>query len=290
MLHKTNIRNTVVQWRILIFIIIAYTVEVYIMVADGVHSDMGRTNRVKGEFNALKELVRVGTTTPSSQVTQPLFGSEDDGIRFKTANAVIVILCRNSDLQDMIGTMKTFEKRFNRYFMYPYVFLNNEKWDALFQRDISKLTSNPVQFGVISREHWDVPPHINLTLCEERMESLKYVMYGNSLKYRQMCRYYSGFFYRHPLVLAYEYYWRVEPGTRLLCDLKYDPFLFLKSRKIMYGFVVVLPEIRDTVTTLVNVTMEHVMLTRFTSLPLTMRYFFTAKHEYNLCHFWSNFE
>lgn len=31
-----------------------------------------------------------------------------------------------------------------------------------------------------------------------------------SLPYRNMCRFNSGFFYRHELMQKYRYYWRVE--------------------------------------------------------------------------------
>lgn len=43
-----------------------------------------------------------------------------------------------------------------------------------------------------------------------------------------MCRFQSGFFFRHPLTMDLEYYWRVEPGIKLYCDIDYDPFLFMQ--------------------------------------------------------------
>lgn len=43
-----------------------------------------------------------------------------------------------------------------------------------------------------------------------------------------MCRYQSGFFFRHPLTQDLDYYWRVEPGIELYCDVDYDPFLFMQ--------------------------------------------------------------
>lgn len=43
-----------------------------------------------------------------------------------------------------------------------------------------------------------------------------------------MCRFQSGFFFRHPLTMDLEYYWRVEPGIKLFCDIDYDPFLFMQ--------------------------------------------------------------
>jgi alpha 1,2-mannosyltransferase len=38
----------------------------------------------------------------------------------------------------------------------------------------------------------------------------KQVIYGHSVPYRNMCRFNSGFFFRHPLLAQYDYYWRIE--------------------------------------------------------------------------------
>lgn len=53
-----------------------------------------------------------------------------------------------------------------------------------------------------------------------------------------MCRFQSGFFFRHPLLDKYKYYWRVEPSTRLLCDVRYDPFRRMAARDAKYGFTI----------------------------------------------------
>ena len=50
-----------------------------------------------------------------------------------------------------------------------------------------------------------------------------------------MCRFESGFFFRHELLKKYDYYWRVEPGIKLFCDVNYDPFLFMKNNNKKYG-------------------------------------------------------
>ncbi|CRL30316.1 Glycosyl transferase, family 15 [Penicillium camemberti] len=34
-----------------------------------------------------------------------------------------------------------------------------------------------------------------------------------------MCRFYSGQFYKHPLLLKYEWYWRLEPEIKYFCDI-----------------------------------------------------------------------
>lgn len=50
-------------------------------------------------------------------------------------------------------------------------------------------------------------------------------------------QYFSGFFWRHPLLLelGWEYYWRVEPDVRYFCELDYDPFVYMKENGKQYG-------------------------------------------------------
>jgi mannosyltransferase len=43
---------------------------------------------------------------------------------------------------------------------------------------------------------------------------LKGVKYASELSYHQMCRWFSGFFYRHPALNDIRYYWRVEPNVK----------------------------------------------------------------------------
>ncbi|KAG5463435.1 MAG: glycosyl transferase, partial [Olpidium bornovanus] len=66
------------------------------------------------------------------------------------------------------------------------------------------------KYGVIPREHWSYPDWINVTEADAaraKMEAEK-VIYGGSLSYRHMCRFNSGFFFRHELLKDYEFYWR----------------------------------------------------------------------------------
>jgi alpha 1,2-mannosyltransferase len=48
-------------------------------------------------------------------------------------------------------------------------------------------------------------------------------------------RYESGFIFHHELVRPLDYYWRVEPGVSFSCDLDFDPFMVMKTKKLKYG-------------------------------------------------------
>ena len=56
----------------------------------------------------------------------------------RRANAVIVALVRNSELDEMKDTLRSFEDRFNRNYEYPYVFLNDEEFTEEFKAHVMK--------------------------------------------------------------------------------------------------------------------------------------------------------
>lgn len=107
-----------------------------------------------------------------------------------------------------------------------------------------------------------------------------------------MCRFESGFFYRQKVLDEYEYYWRVEPGTKLHCDVNYDVFKFMKDNGKKYGFTVSLLEYEATIKTLWQTTVEFIKKFPQHLAKNSMLDFISDDQgeSYNLCHFWSNFE
>lgn len=216
--------------------------------------------------------------------------------------AVVLVLCRNSDREKLAVTLANFEHRFNRQFRYPYVFLNDEAFDGCFMQEISAVIKEgsgaQVQFGQIPREHWSYPHWINQTRALESRTAMgaQGVIYGGSESYRFMCRYFSGFFYRHPLLSQYDYYWRVEPGVEFTCNIKYDVFKFMSDNGKKYGFVIAMQEIAETIPTLWRTIVTRVIpsIPEAISNESAITYFSDKRslelQGYNGCHFWSNFE
>lgn len=216
----------------------------------------------------------------------------DEGPKTK-AKAVIVILARNSDAAGLIKTIPQFESTFNSRFQYPYVFLNDVPFNENFKQTIRKLSKAEMKFGTIPHEHWSYPAWINQTKAAEVRTDMKKrnIIYGDSLPYRHMCRYNSGFFFRHPLLKDYDYYWRVEPWVEFYCDIKYDPFIFMQENNKKYGFVIMLPEYIETIPTLWNTTKNFMKENENLIINENcLRMFDDGGENYNLCHFWSNFE
>jgi hypothetical protein len=56
-----------------------------------------------------------------------------------------------------------------------------------------------------------------------------------TLTHSILCRFQSGYFFRHPLLDEYEYYWRLEPYVDYYCKIDYDVFKYMKDNKKKYG-------------------------------------------------------
>jgi len=167
-------------------------------------------------------------------------------------NATFVTLARNSDLWEIARSIRQVEDRFNRKFHYDWVFLNDKPFDETFKKVTTSLVSGKTHYGQIPVEHWSFPDHIDQDRARKVREDMaqRKIIYGDSVSYRHMCRFESGFFFRQELMLNYEWYWRVEPSIELFCDIDYDPFKFMADNKKKYSFVLSLYEYVETIPTL----------------------------------------
>ncbi|KAK7030874.1 hypothetical protein VNI00_013984 [Paramarasmius palmivorus] len=220
----------------------------------------------------------------------------------RKANATFVVLARNSDLDNTVRSIRRMEDRFNRFHRYPYVLLNEEPFSDDFKhttesqdyRRVSNVISSTVEFGLIPKEHWYQPDWIDesrATAGRKKMEE-EGVIYGGSLSYRNMCRFNSGFFFRHPLMEKYRWYWRIEPDVHFHCDVTFDPFLFMEDHDKIYGFTITMYEFEKTIPTLWGHVKEFIREhPEFVSPDNAMGFMSENNGDsYNLCHFWSNFE
>jgi len=209
-------------------------------------------------------------------------------------NATFVTLARNGDVWEIAKSIRQVEDRFNRRYNYDWVFLNDKPFDETFKRITTSLVSGNTFYGEIAEEHWSFPPHIDQDKAKKVREQMKEakIIYGDSISYRHMCRFESGFFFRQPLLLNYDYYWRVEPSVELFCDVHYDPFRFMRENNKKYSFVISLYEYQETIPTLwesvkkfIKNHPEHIV--EGNSLGFVSD---DGGEKYNRCHFWSNFE
>ncbi|KAJ7159641.1 glycosyltransferase family 15 protein [Mycena filopes] len=192
----------------------------------------------------------------------------------RKANATFVMLARNIDVDATVQSIREMEDRFNVKYHYPYVLLNDEVFTDEFKR---------VQ-----------PDWIDEVRATNGRDQLvrENVIYGGSVSYRNMCRFNSGFFFRHPLVLPYRWYWRIEPGVHFHCNLRFDPFIYMEERDKVYGFTITMYEYHKTIPTLWGHVRDFMKLhPEYVASDNAMGFMSDDGGEtYNLCHFWSNFE
>ena len=166
-------------------------------------------------------------------------------------NACIFILARNSDLDALLFTIDQFEAQFNNRFHYPYVIVNNEPFLFEFEDAVLNRTESKVEFGTLPPRHWWLPRAVKkkkfFTLLNT---TLARVPNGNMISYHLMCRYFSGFFFRHKLTLKYDYYLRLDTHVDFPCPIREDPFAELVRRNKSYGFTIALNEDMGTIPTL----------------------------------------
>lgn len=219
---------------------------------------------------------------------------EEDSKIYPRRNATFVTLARNSDLRGLLKSIQNAEDHFNRFYHYDWVFLNNEEFSEEFKYSISSVVSGNAQFGVIPREHWSYPDWIDQQKAANNRASMeeRKIIYGGSESYRHMCRYESGFFYRHPLLENYQYYWRVEPDVQFPCNIDFDVFAFMEDNKKDYAFTISLLEFPATIETLWQTTKDFMKEHPDYIAPDNLMKFVSDNNgeSYNLCHFWSNFE
>ncbi|KAI8148594.1 nucleotide-diphospho-sugar transferase [Fennellomyces sp. T-0311] len=227
--------------------------------------------------------------TPPTAVTSP-----DDPVR-----ACFVILVRNSELGGIASTIQQIEKRFNQKYQYPYIFLNDDYFTQEFVDTTSALTPAETRYGKVDDQMWGYPPFIDQDVAaKNRAEMAKLgIPYAESESYRHMCRFQSGFFFRHPLLDEFDYYWRLEPDVDYHCDLDYDVFKFMRNNGKKYGFNIAFREFGATVPslweTVLNFERDRPEVIKHLPIKKDSLYRFITDdngQSYNLCHFWTNFE
>ncbi|KAK9239253.1 nucleotide-diphospho-sugar transferase [Lipomyces kononenkoae] len=212
-------------------------------------------------------------------------------------NATLLMLVRNFEIDDALSSMRQIEDRFNRRYRYPWTFLNDEEFTQEFIQLTSGMASGDTEYGIVPKDEWSWPDHIDRQKARTSMKTMEDdgVIYGGSVTYRHMCRYNSGFFFNHPLVLKYDWYWRVEPSIEFYCDMNYDPFKFMKDNNKAYSFVIAMPDYPKTIPTLWDATQRFAerypkYIDKDNAIDFIVDGQKGIKGPYNFCHFWSNFE
>eukprot|EP01064_Diplonema_japonicum_P038277 TRINITY_DN9200_c1_g1_i1.p1 TRINITY_DN9200_c1_g1~~TRINITY_DN9200_c1_g1_i1.p1 ORF type:complete len:548 (+),score=42.16 TRINITY_DN9200_c1_g1_i1:60-1646(+) len=203
-------------------------------------------------------------------------------------NAVFLILTVESKRTRLVETLKTFEDHVNQYLQYPYVAFNDNEFSDLFKETITAAVSTSIKYYKIPEEHWSVPSWIDLPRMRRGLKPRKDAPYMDSLPYRLMCRWNSGFFYKEPILQQYDWFWRVDDDVFYYCPITFDPFVSMIAKKKEYGFTIALGELMITIKTLWKTTKQYIK-EKDTEVKWDQDRF-CKRGEYTGCHFWTNFE
>jgi alpha 1,2-mannosyltransferase len=107
---------------------------------------------------------------------------------------------------------------------YPWIFFNDEPFTEEFKAGTRNMTSAKCYYEVVPKEHWSLPEWIDEGRFMNGLEYLGTIGVGKGwmVSYHHMCRWNSGFFYKHQFLKNYDWYWRVEPDVS-------DPPLLINS-------------------------------------------------------------
>ncbi|KAJ9449088.1 Glycolipid 2-alpha-mannosyltransferase 1 [Diplonema papillatum] len=249
-------------------------------------SDRGfHCNAVCSSRGATEAPVRPG----HRELTRRFQSNRDDPAR--RPNSVVLTLTRAARLPVFVRTLRNFETAFNNRYGYPYLVLFDptDSFSAEYRDAVVAATTAPVTFSNVPEAHWAVPSHI--VLANVPLEPSKKIPHMSHLSYRQMCRFFSGFFYRQEALKNYDYFWRLDDDVTYLCGIYYDPFVLMARERKVYGFVMVNEEFMATIPSLYNTTKEFIdESSSDSSRPEGWTDRLVAAGNYTGCHFWSNFE
>lgn len=144
-----------------------------------------------------------GVTRPSRPLDAPFQTQcREPDVSAPRANAAIVMLAQNKDVEEAVESLKSIERQFNRWFKYPVVFVNDQPWEDEFVEAVSAVTSGEAIFDVVPRHEWGFPEWMG----EEDARSALAAQYSTDVihagkeSYHHMCRFYSGYIYNYYLL------------------------------------------------------------------------------------------
>ncbi|MCJ1422477.1 hypothetical protein MMC29_000357 [Sticta canariensis] len=209
--------------------------------------------------------------------------------------AALISLVRNSELSGMMQSMRQLEYQWNRKYNYPWIFFNDEPFTDEFKAATQNLTLANCYYEVVPSDHWSLPDWIDEARFMNSLEYLGAIGVGKGwmISYRHMCRWNSGFFYKHPRLNDFDWYWRVEPDVHFFCDIDYDVFRFMRDNNMKYGFNMNIlddarsfPSLWSRTRSFINAHPEYIH-------PEADLDWLLDPHnsgDYNNCQFFSNFE
>jgi mannosyltransferase len=139
---------------------------------------------------------RFHVPVPERDLDPPFYTScQEPDTSAPRENAAIVMLARNKEAEKAQHSVASLERRFNRWFQYPYVFLNDEPWSDEFISSIRAVTTANTTFEVIPQGSWTFPSWLDKDKAQSSIKEQgdRGILYAGLTTYHHMCRFFSGY-------------------------------------------------------------------------------------------------
>ena len=112
------------------------------------HFILSVTHQEYGRATSISNIKSKFTSNPHEYVPEkyyipPNFNTSKP-LHVRKANATMVMLARNSDMDNAVQSVRRIQDRFNNKFKYPWVFLNEEPFSDDFKSCVCLLNVSPV--------------------------------------------------------------------------------------------------------------------------------------------------
>ncbi|EJT44734.1 KTR6-like protein [Saccharomyces kudriavzevii IFO 1802] len=166
----------------------------------------------------------------------------------------VSLITERDSMTQILQSIDEVQVKFNKNFAYPWVFLSQGELDETKKEMIKQamtdsMNGNPevvdITFAEIPEAEWKYPEWIEENKAADSLIALANIPDGDSRAVRYQARYLAGFFWRHPALDEFDWYWRVDPGIELYCDIDYDLFRWMQDKNKVFGFTLSMSEAKE---------------------------------------------
>lgn len=154
--------------------------------------------------------------------------------------AAMIMYIADSSLEDVISTISNIQDKFNNLFEYPWIIISldgSEYDNSNFIDSVNSLTDSHAAFVTVDEyEFWSVPDWIDNDKYSASRVDLSDIQYGDSQNFRHTSRYFTHGLFKETFMKDLDWYWRIEPGSKLFCELDYDIFRFMQDEFKVFAF------------------------------------------------------
>ena len=143
----------------------------------------------------LRHAVHYFTRISSSSDTVFQVGCRVPEVDRPRQNATIVMLARNSEIQQAVSAITSLELNFNQWFHYPIIFINNEEFSPQFMDALDNVASGSTQYVVLPPHAWGFPEWMDVDEARSRikLQGQHEIPHAGREGYHHMCRFFSGY-------------------------------------------------------------------------------------------------